>query len=93
MASITTVVFARDEPFSSDDLESIEARMREIVERDESIEREVWSRDDAVKFFREQGEAYKAEIIESIPIDEDLSLYRQGDFIDLLPRPALTEHG
>ena len=85
--------FARDEPFSSDDLESIEARMREIVERDETIEREVWSRDDAVKFFREQGEAYKAEIIESIPSDEDLSLYRQGDFIDLCRGPHLPSTG
>lgn len=85
--------FARDEPFSSDDLESIEARMREIVDRDETIEREVWSRDDAVKFFREQGEAYKAEIIESIPSDEDLSLYRQGDFIDLCRGPHLPSTG
>jgi threonyl-tRNA synthetase len=85
--------FARDEPFSSDDLEQIEARMRQIVERDEAIVREVWNRDDAVAFFKEKGEHYKAEIIESIPGDQSITLYRQGDFIDLCRGPHLPSTG
>lgn len=85
--------FAREEPFTPEDLETIEARMREIVKRDEAITREVWSRDDAVKFFTEQGELYKAEIISSIPAEEMISLYRQGDFIDLCRGPHLPTTG
>ena len=81
--------FAREEPFTPEDLETIEARMREIVERDETIVREVWDRKEAVGFFRDQGEEYKAEIIESIPSDEPITLYRQGDFIDLCRGPHL----
>ena len=85
--------FAREEPFTDADLESIEARMKDIVDRDESIEREVWERDKAAEFFRGIGEVYKAEIIESIPSDEDLTLYRQGDFIDLCRGPHLPSTG
>ena len=85
--------FAREEPFTDADLEKIEARMRDIVDRDEALEREVWSRNDAVSFFRDQGEEYKAEIIESIPEDETLTLYRQGDFIDLCRGPHLPSTG
>lgn len=85
--------FARDEPFTPEDLERIEERMREIVKRDEPIVREVWDRDDAIRFFREQGEHYKAEIIEAIPPDEPISLYRQGDFIDLCRGPHLPSTG
>src|SRR5210317_1250883 len=71
--------FAREEPFTDADLETIEKRMQEIVDRNEVIEREVWERDKAAEFFRGIGEEYKAEIIESIPSDEDLTLYRQGE--------------
>jgi len=85
--------FARDEPFTENDLEIIESRMKEIVDRDERIEREVWTRDEAGKFFRGIGEEYKAEIIESIPSDEALTLYRQGDFIDLCRGPHLPSTG
>ncbi len=85
--------FARDEPFTEADLEKIEARMREIVDRDEAIEREVWERDEAARFFRSMGEEYKAEIIEGIPSEEDLTLYRQGDFIDLCRGPHLPSTG
>ncbi|MDZ7643183.1 MAG: threonine--tRNA ligase [Woeseiaceae bacterium] len=85
--------FARDEPFTSEDLDTIEKRMQEIVDRDERIEREVWQRDDAVRFFREQGEEYKARIIEDIPADETLTLYRQGEFIDLCRGPHLPSTG
>ncbi|MAU40315.1 MAG: threonine--tRNA ligase [Kordiimonas sp.] len=85
--------FARPEPFTPDDLEKIEARMKEIVARDEDIVREVWSRDDAVKFFRDMGEEYKAEIISDIPAEQDITLYRQGDFIDLCRGPHLPSTG
>jgi len=85
--------FARDEPFTPDDLTAIEARMKEIVDRDEQIEREVWSRDDAVNFFRELGEEYKAQIIEDIPPEESLTLYRQGNFVDLCRGPHLPSTG
>ena len=81
--------FAREEPFTDADLETIEARMQDIVERDEIIVREVWNRNDAVDFFRSIGEEYKAEIIASIPSNEPISLYRQGDFIDLCRGPHL----
>ncbi len=85
--------FAGDEPFTPEDLEKVEARMQEIVDRDEAVEREVWQRDDAVRFFREQGEEYKARIIEDIAADETLTLYRQGDFIDLCRGPHLPSTG
>ena len=85
--------FAREEPFTESDLEVIEKRMQDIVDRDEAIDREVWARNDAVKFFRGIGEEYKAEIIESIPSDEALTLYRQGDFIDLCRGPHLPSTG
>jgi len=85
--------FARAEAFTDADLETIEARMKEIVDRDEPIEREVWERDKAAEFFRGIGEAYKAEIIESIPSEEDLTLYRQGSFIDLCRGPHLPSTG
>ena len=85
--------FAREEPFAPEDLEAIETRMREIVERDETIVREVWTRDEAVDFFTRQGELYKAEIIASIPAQEMISLYRQGEFIDLCRGPHLPSTG
>jgi threonyl-tRNA synthetase len=86
--------FAREEPFAPEDLARIEARMREIVKRDEPIRREEWDRNDAVAFFREQGELYKAEIIARIPEDEAVGLYRQGEFLDLCRGPHLpsTRH-
>jgi threonyl-tRNA synthetase len=85
--------FARATPFTPEDLEMIEARMREIVRRDERITREVWDRDAAVAFFRALGEAYKAEYIGEIPEDEEISLYRQGDFVDLCAGPHLPSTG
>jgi threonyl-tRNA synthetase len=81
--------FARATPFVPEDLEKIEKRMHEIVDRDEKITREEWQRDDAVKFFSEMGEKYKAEIIASIPADQPIGLYRQGAFIDLCRGPHL----
>ncbi len=85
--------FAREAPFTEDDLEVIEKRMQDIVDRDEAIEREVWERDKAVEFFRGIGEDYKAEIIEGIPSGESITLYRQGEFIDLCRGPHLPSTG
>ncbi len=85
--------FARAEPFTEDDLAVIEARMQEIVDRDEDIEREEWDRDEAVEFFRGIGEAYKAEIIADIPSEQAITLYRQGEFIDLCRGPHLPSTG
>jgi threonyl-tRNA synthetase len=85
--------FARDMPFTPDDLEKIEARMHEIVKRDEAISREEWDRDAAVGFFDGIGEKYKAEWIKEIPADETISLYRQGDFVDLCVGPHLPSTG
>ena len=85
--------FARAEPFTEADLETIEKRMQDIVERDENIEREIWKRDEAVDLFRGIGEEYKAEIIASIPSDENITLYRQGEFIDLCRGPHLPSTG
>ncbi|MGM0559937.1 MAG: threonine--tRNA ligase [Pseudomonadota bacterium] len=90
--------FARDEPFTEDDLEKIEARMHEIVKRDEAIKREVWDRDEAIRHFESIGEIYKAEHIRSLPEDEVISIYRQGDWLDLclgphLPTTSKLGHG
>jgi len=86
--------FARKEPFALEDLEKIENRMREISKRDEPLVREVWKRNEAAKFFSLMGEKYKAEIIASIPANEDITLYRQGQFIDLCrgPHAPSTSH-
>jgi threonyl-tRNA synthetase len=81
--------FSRATPFVPEDLAKIEQRMHEIVDRDETISREDWTRDDAVAFFESIGERYKAEIIASIPADQTIGLYRQGNFIDLCRGPHL----
>jgi threonyl-tRNA synthetase len=85
--------FSREEPFTDDDLAVIEARMKEIVDRNEPISREEWERDAAVGFFRSIGEDYKAEIIADIPAGETITLYRQGEFIDLCRGPHLPSTG
>ncbi|HSE77259.1 MAG TPA: threonine--tRNA ligase [Alphaproteobacteria bacterium] len=85
--------FARAEPFTLDDLPKIEARMREIVDRDEKIVREVWDRRAAIGYFKDQGEAYKAEWIEQMPEDEEISIYRQGSWLDLCTGPHLPSTG
>src|SRR5579859_5441116 len=81
--------FSRPTPFVPEDLEKIEKRMHEIVDRDEAITREEWERDAAVKFFSDMSEKYKAEIIAGIPADQPIGLYRQGNFIDLCRGPHL----
>ncbi|GAB5470113.1 MAG: threonine--tRNA ligase [Rhodospirillales bacterium] len=85
--------FARPEPFTPEDLETIEARMHEIVERDEPLSREVWPRDEAVRHFADLGETYKAEHIESLPSEVPISIYRQGDWLDLCLGPHLPSTG
>ncbi len=85
--------FARDAPFTPEDLALIEERMREIVRRDEPITREVWDRDRAVAFFAGIGERYKAEYIGEIPPAEEISVYRQGKFVDLCVGPHLPSTG
>ena len=85
--------FAREEAFTPEDLEKIEARMREIVKRNETIVREVWDRDDAIAHFKNIGEDYKAEIISDLPANEVITLYRQGQFMDLCRGPHLPSTG
>jgi threonyl-tRNA synthetase len=85
--------FSYKRPFTPEDLAAIEARMVEIAKREMPVHREVWSRDKAVEFFKGIGEHYKAEIIASIPAGEDVSLYRQGDFIDLCRGPHVPSTG
>ena len=84
---------AREQAFTPEDLAKLETRMREIVKRNQPITRETWNRDKAIEFFKAIGEFYKAEIIESIPAGEDISLYRQGEFIDLCRGPHAPSTG
>jgi len=85
--------FARKEPFTEEDLEKIEKKMKEIVDRDEITKREVWERNKAVKHFKDKGEIYKAELIESIPEGEDVSIYFHGEWHDLCRGPHLSSTG
>ena len=85
--------FAYKRPFTPDDLVAIEAKMNELAKKDEPVTREVWRRDDAVEFFKAQGEDYKADIISRIPADQNISLYREGDFIDLCRGPHVPSTG
>ncbi|MCC6879329.1 MAG: threonine--tRNA ligase [Rhodocyclaceae bacterium] len=85
--------FSYKRPFTPEDLAKIEARMAELVKKDHPVVREVWPRDKAVEFFRSIGEHYKAEIIASIPAGEDVSLYREGDFVDLCRGPHVPSTG
>jgi threonyl-tRNA synthetase len=85
--------FSFKRPFTPEDLEAIEKKMAELARKDEPVTREEWKRDDAVKFFEGQGEHYKAEIIASIPAGQTISLYREGDFIDLCRGPHVPSTG
>jgi threonyl-tRNA synthetase len=85
--------FARDEPFTTEDFGRIEERMREIVDRDEKITREIWSRDRAVEYFRKHGELFKAEWVGQIPAEEEISVYRQGNWLDMCTGPHLPSTG
>lgn len=85
--------FAKKTPFTTDDLEQIEAKMHEIVKRDEPFIRQELSRDEAIALFKQMNEHYKAEIIESIPQDQTITLYRQGNFVDLCRGPHCPSAG
>ena len=85
--------FAREEPFTPDDLEKIEAKMMEIIKRDDVFSREEWDRDDAVRHFTDIGEKYKAQLIHDLPATETISMYRQGDWMDLCRGPHLPSTG
>ena len=85
--------FHRGTAFSEDDLAAIETRMHEIVDRDEPIIRNVWSRDEAVAFYKKNNEPFKVELVEAIPADETVTFYQQGNFIDLCRGPHLPSTG
>ena len=85
--------FAFERPFTPEDLEAIESRMSELAKQDHGITREEWDRDEAAVFFKGIGEDYKAEIIQSIPTDQTISLYRQGEFVDLCRGPHVPSTG
>jgi threonyl-tRNA synthetase len=85
--------FAYKRPFTPEDLTTIEQRMAELAKKDFPVTREVWQRDQAVEFFKSIGEHYKAELIAAIPADQDVSLYREGDFVDLCRGPHVPSTG
>ena len=85
--------FQRETPFTPEDFPAIEKRMREIVARDKPFTKEVWSRDEARSFFERRGEAFKVELVDAIPADQSLKIYRQGDWLDLCRGPHMTSIG
>jgi threonyl-tRNA synthetase len=85
--------FFRNEPFTLEDLPKIEAKMREIVAKDRPFTKEIWLRDQAKRMFRDKGEMFKVELIDAIPADQDIKIYRQGDWFDLCRGPHMTSTG
>jgi threonyl-tRNA synthetase len=85
--------FARNEPFTPDDFPTIEKKMREIIQRNKPFTKEVWPRDKARQFFRDKGEAYKVELVDAIPVDQDLNIYSQGEWTDLCRGPHMASTG
>jgi threonyl-tRNA synthetase len=85
--------FFRNEPFTPEDLPVIEKKMREIIAKDRPFTKEIWSRDEAKKIFRDKGEMFKVELIDAIPPDQQLKIYKQGDWFDLCRGPHMTSTG
>ncbi|MBF0859551.1 threonine--tRNA ligase [Gluconobacter sp. LMG 31484] len=85
--------FSREKPFTPEDFPAIEAKMREIVAANTPFVREVWDRDEAIRFFEEKGEDFKAQLIQDLPEDEQISIYRQGEWLDLCRGPHLRTTG
>jgi threonyl-tRNA synthetase len=85
--------FARNEPFTPEDFAAIEKKMREIIGRNKPFTKEVWPRDKARQVFRDKGEAYKVELVDAIPEDQQLKIYRQGDWFDLCRGPHMASTG
>src|SRR5512140_2850121 len=82
--------FFRNEPFTPEDFAAIEKKMREIIARDKPFTKEAWSRDEAKRVFRDKGEAFKVELIDAIPEDQQIKIYKQGDWLDLCRGPHMT---
>src|SRR3954463_2595044 len=85
--------FFRNQPFTPEDLAPIEEKMREIIARDKPFTKEVWSRDQAQRVFRDKGELFKVELVDAIPQDQEIKIYRQGDWFDLCRGPHMTSTG
>ncbi|HSR76761.1 MAG TPA: threonine--tRNA ligase [Xanthobacteraceae bacterium] len=85
--------FFRNQPFTPEDLPAIEQKMREIIARDKPFTKEVWSRDKAKRAFHDMGEQFKVELVDAIPADQDIKIYRQGDWFDLCRGPHMTSTG
>jgi threonyl-tRNA synthetase len=85
--------FFRNEPFTPEDFTAIEKKMREIIARDRPFSKEVWSRDEAKRVFRDKGEQFKVELVDAIPEDQSLKIYKQGDWFDLCRGPHMTSTG
>jgi len=85
--------FFRNQPFTPEDLPVIEKKMREIIARDKPFTKEVWSRDQAKKTFRDMGENFKVELVDAIPADQQIKIYKQGDWFDLCRGPHMTSTG
>jgi threonyl-tRNA synthetase len=85
--------FFRNEPFTPEDFPKIEAKMREIIARDQPFTKEVWSRDEAKRVFRDKGELFKVELVDAIPADQSINIYKQGDWFDLCRGPHMTSTG
>ena len=85
--------FFRNEPFSLEDFPAIEKKMREIIARDQPFTKEAWSREETKRVFRDKGEAFKVELVDAIPADQSINIYRQGDWFDLCRGPHMTSTG
>jgi threonyl-tRNA synthetase len=85
--------FFRNQPFTPEDFEAIEKKMREIIARDKPFTKEVWSRDEAKRVFKDKGELFKVELVDAIPKDQELNIYKQGDWFDLCRGPHMTSTG
>ena len=85
--------FARNEPFTPDDFEAIEKKMREIIARDAPFTKEIWTRDEAKQVFKDKGELFKVELVDAIPEDQTIRIYKQGDWFDLCRGPHMTSTG
>jgi len=85
--------FFRNQPFTPEDFDAIEKKMREIIARDKPFTKEIWSRDEAKRVFRDKGELFKVELVDAIPKDQDLKIYKQGEWFDLCRGPHMTSTG
>ncbi len=85
--------FFRNQPFTPEDFAAIEKKMREIIARDKPFTKEVWSRDQTKKVFGDKGELFKVELVDAIPADQEIKIYKQGDWFDLCRGPHMTSTG